>query len=125
MTFADSFRLDGVVFHYRLPKKLADDSRILVLFGGRNSSGFRTLRLFRFDDLADRHHQPALTLLQWQQLLGPANGTGSLKTRNRLSGRSTTFVKPVYLLRSYRDNATHLHWMPEKTASECTDAAII
>ena len=123
MTFADSFRLDGVVFHYRLPKKLADDSRMLVLFGGRNSSGFRTLRLFRFDDLADRHHLVLLSpSFNGNDYWEPANGTGKLLKRAIafLEKKHHLSSKPVYMYGYSAGGQCAAHfaaWMPDRTAA--------
>lgn len=52
---AEEFQVDGVSFVCRAPARLGTDSRILILFGGRNWSGAKTLKAYRFDQLADRH----------------------------------------------------------------------
>lgn len=52
---ADTFLLDGVEFVYRTPQDTDKNSRIMILFGGRNWPGKKTLETFRFDALADRH----------------------------------------------------------------------
>ena len=53
--FSEEFRVDGISFVCRVPEKFDRNARILVLFGGRNWSGGKTLRAFRFDSLADKH----------------------------------------------------------------------
>lgn len=52
---ADYFTLGGVEFSCRLPKHLSPESRIMVLFGGRNWDGRKTLETFKFDGLADKY----------------------------------------------------------------------
>jgi poly(3-hydroxybutyrate) depolymerase len=44
-----------VEFRYRLPKNYDADSRIMVLFGGRNWQAKDTLARYKFDGLADKH----------------------------------------------------------------------
>ena len=56
LIFAEVIRLDGVDFHYRKPKKYDAKSKIMVLFGGRNWQGKRTLKAYNFNVLADRHN---------------------------------------------------------------------
>jgi poly(3-hydroxybutyrate) depolymerase len=55
LIFAEVIRLDGVDFHYRKPKKYDAKSKIMVLFGGRNWQGERTLKTYNFNALADKH----------------------------------------------------------------------
>jgi len=52
---AEVIRLDGVDFHYRIPQKYDTRSKIMVLFGGRNWQGERTLKTYNFNALADKH----------------------------------------------------------------------
>lgn len=52
---AETIRLDGVDFHCRVPGHHDANSGIMVLFGGRNWPGDKTLATFRFDLLADKH----------------------------------------------------------------------
>jgi hypothetical protein len=52
---AEVIRLDGVDFHYRIPEKYNSKSKIMVLFGGRNWQGERTLKTYNFNALADKH----------------------------------------------------------------------
>ena len=52
---AEVLRIDGVDFHYRIPRDHGTDSKIMVLFGGRNWPGDKTLKTYAFDDLADKH----------------------------------------------------------------------
>ena len=52
---AGEFKANGIAFHYREPAKFSSDARILVLFGGRNWPGDRTLKAFHMEQLADRH----------------------------------------------------------------------
>ena len=47
--------VDGIEFAYRIPEKIGKDSRIMVLFGGRNWRGEKALKTFNFDALADKY----------------------------------------------------------------------
>ena len=53
--FSEVIRLDGVDFHYRIPQKFNEKSKIMVLFGGRNWQGEKTLKTYNFNDLADKY----------------------------------------------------------------------
>lgn len=53
--FAEDFLIDGIRFFCRVPAKYNNQSRILVLFGGRNWPGNKTLQTYRFDAVADKH----------------------------------------------------------------------
>ena len=55
LLIAEVFNLDGVDFYYRIPEKYNSQSRIMILFGGRNWSGDRALKTYNFDNLADKH----------------------------------------------------------------------
>lgn len=48
-------RVGGTEFSYRVPQSYGTNAQIMVLFGGRNWPGDKTLKTFHFDDLADRH----------------------------------------------------------------------
>lgn len=47
--------VDGIEFAYRIPQKVGKNSRIMVLFGGRNWHGDKALKAFNFDALADKY----------------------------------------------------------------------
>ena len=53
--FSEVIRLDGVDFHYRIPQKFNEKSKIMVFFGGRNWQGEKTLKTYNFNALADKH----------------------------------------------------------------------
>lgn len=42
-------------FIYRIPKKYNSESRIMILFGGRNWPAVQTLERYKFNEFADRH----------------------------------------------------------------------
>ena len=48
-----SFFVDGVEFICRIPSAYSEESRIAILFGGRNWTGEKTLRTFGFNGMAD------------------------------------------------------------------------
>lgn len=51
----ETLRVDGTEFVYRVPQSYGTNAQIMVLFGGRNWPGDKTLKTFHFDELADRH----------------------------------------------------------------------
>ncbi len=53
---AEVIRIEDVDFHYRIPGKHDAKSKIMVLFGGRNWQGERTLKAYNFNTLADKHN---------------------------------------------------------------------
>ena len=46
---------DGTSFIFRAPQKVSSNSQIMILFGGRNWTGEKTLNTYHFDELADKH----------------------------------------------------------------------
>ena len=66
------FQVDEIDFHFTLPPVNNGTARIMVLFGGHNWPGNKTLRTYRFDSLARKHN-----LI----LLSPS-GTGITGTRS-------------------------------------------
>ena len=55
LLYADVFNIDGVDFHYRVPYKFTKNSKLIILFGGRNWSGEKTIKTYNFDPLADKY----------------------------------------------------------------------
>ena len=47
--------IDGIEFVYRLPENIGQNTRIMVLFGGRNCPGDKALDTFNFSELADKY----------------------------------------------------------------------
>jgi len=54
--FAGNIQIGGIEFAYRAPSKINANSRIMVLFGGRNWDGEKTLKTFNFEDFADKYN---------------------------------------------------------------------
>ena len=52
---AGEIKTDGTSFIFRAPQKVSSNSRIMILFGGRNWAGEKTLNTYHFDELADKH----------------------------------------------------------------------
>lgn len=52
---AETMKIGGVEFTFRVPAQYDAESPVFVLFGGRNWPGEKTLKAFGFDRLADRH----------------------------------------------------------------------
>ena len=51
----ETLRVDGTEFVHRVPQSYGTNAQIMVLFGGRNWPGDKTLKTFQFDELADRN----------------------------------------------------------------------
>ena len=50
------FQIDGITFHFTPPPRNNGNARIMVLFGGRNWPGDKTLRTYQFEALAGKHN---------------------------------------------------------------------
>ena len=50
----ETLTVGGTEFIYRVPPNYGTNAQIMVLFGGRNWPGEKTLKTFHFDELADR-----------------------------------------------------------------------
>ena len=120
---AEVLRLDGVDFHYRVPRRHDANSRILILFGGRNWTGDKTLKRFGFDALADRH---GLLLLSpsfrdrnyWE----PETWSGELlkKAVRQLENRYRLKPQKLYFYGYSAGGqcaALFSQWMPEQVAA--------
>lgn len=117
------FRLDGVDFHCRVPEHCKSDSGIMVLFGGRNWPGDKTLKTYDFNELADRH---GLFLLSpsfrdrdyWEpeKWSGPLlkKAIRYLETRYKLNSRKLYFYG---YSAGGQCAALFFQWMPEKVAA--------
>ena len=51
----DKIHISGIEFAYRTPKSPSSNSRIMVLFGGRNWNGDKAIKTFNFEELADKY----------------------------------------------------------------------
>lgn len=51
----DKMHISGIEFAYRTPKSPSSNSRIMVLFGGRNWNGDKAIKTFNFEELADKY----------------------------------------------------------------------
>lgn len=52
---AQSFKIDGIEFFYKEPTVYNENSQIMVLFGGRNWQGDKTLKTYNFYNFANKH----------------------------------------------------------------------
>ena len=52
---AETLKVKANEFAYRIPKHYDENSKIMVLFGGRNWTADKTLKTYEFDALADKH----------------------------------------------------------------------
>ena len=51
----DKIHISGIEFAYRTPGSPSSNSRIMVLFGGRNWNGDKAIKTFNFEELADKY----------------------------------------------------------------------
>ena len=51
----DKIHISGIEFAYRTPGSPSSNSRIMVLFGGRNWTGDKAIKTFNFEELADKY----------------------------------------------------------------------
>ena len=51
----DKIHISGIEFAYRTPGSPSSNSRIMVLFGGRNWNGDKSIKTFNFEELADKY----------------------------------------------------------------------
>ena len=129
LLFAEVFRLDSVDFHYRVPEKYNDKSKIMVLFGGRNWKGGKTLRTYDFNDLADKHGVFLLSpsfkdRAYWE----PEVWSGRLlqKAIRQLEKRYNLQSQKVYFYGYSAGGqcaALFYQWMPQKVAACAIHAA--
>ena len=120
---AEVLQLDGVDFHYRLPECQGANSRILILFGGRNWSGDKTLKYFGFDALADRHELLLLSpSFRDRNYWEPNEWAGELlkKAVRQLEDRYRMKPRKLYFYGYSAGGqcaALFSQWMPEKVAA--------
>lgn len=130
VTLLCSFILSGEViqvgdvdFHYRKPGKYNNASKIMILFGGRNWSGDKTLASYGFNDLADRHN---LFLLSpsfkdrnyWEPM--PWSGKVLQEAIRRLENKFKLIPQKVYMYGYSAGGqcvALFYQWMPEQVAA--------
>jgi len=120
---AEVIRLDGVDFHYRIPQKYDTRSKIMVLFGGRNWQGERTLKTYNFNALADRHRifllSPSFKDCDYWE---PEKWSGKLlqKAVRQLEKRYNLQPQKVYFYgysAGGQCTALFYQWMPDKVAA--------
>ena len=123
MLGAEVIRVDGVNFHYRIPKHYDNHARIMVLFGGRNRRGDKTLKIYNFNDLADKHGifllSPSFTDRDYWE---PEKWSGKLlqKAIRRLEKLYNLQSQKVYYYGYSAGGqcvALFYQWMPEKVAA--------
>ena len=122
LIFAEVIRLDEVDFLYRKPKKYDAKSKIMVLFGGRNWQGERTLKTYNFNALADKHSvfllSPSFKDCDYWE---PQVWSGRLlqKAIRQLEKRYNLQPQKVYFYgysAGGQCSALFYQWMPDKVA---------
>ena len=107
---AAQWTVDGIPFACRAPAHYDENSRILVLFGGRNWPGEKTLQTFDFNRLADRH-----SLF----LLSPSFRDREYWEPERWSGR-TLLAAVAKLEKTYRLNPQKIYLYGYSAGGQCS-----
>jgi len=126
---AEAFRVDDAAFAYRLPQQVPDSSprRVMVLFGGRDWPGEKTLAAYSFGGLADRHGlvllSPSFTKGEYWE---PAGGSGDTLKKAlvhvcRLAGFADDGRLPELYLHGYSAGGQCANlfyaWMPDEVTA--------
>lgn len=120
---ADVIKLNGIEFHYRIPEKYDAKSKIMVLFGGRNWQGERTLKTYNFNALADKHSIFLLSpSFKDRDYWEPQVWSGRLlqKAIRQLEKRYNLQPQKVYFYgysAGGQCTALFYQWMPQKVAA--------
>ena len=120
---ADVIKLNGIEFHYRIPEKYDAKSKIMVLFGGRNWQGERTLKTYNFNALADKHSIFLLSpSFKDRDYWEPQVWSGKLlqKAIRQLEKRYNLQPQKVYFYgysAGGQCTALFYQWMPQKVAA--------
>ena len=120
---ADVIKLNGIEFHYRIPEKYDAKSKIMVLFGGRNWQGERTLTTYNFNALADKHSIFLLSpSFKDRDYWEPQVWSGKLlqKAIRQLEKRYNLQPQKVYFYgysAGGQCTALFYQWMPQKVAA--------
>ncbi|MBE6368451.1 MAG: hypothetical protein E7052_11195 [Lentisphaerae bacterium] len=123
LTTGADFTINGVKFYYRIPQKHSADSQIMVLFGGRNWPGNRTLQIYNFDCLADKHQLFLLApSFKDRDYWEPGKWSGKLlqKAIRQLEKRYKLHPQKVYFYGYSAGGqcvALFYQWMPRKVAA--------
>lgn len=119
----ETLRVEQQEFIWRRPRELRPDSRILVLFGGRNWPGEKTLRTFDFDELADRHQLILLSpSFKDREYWEPEawSGKALLQAVALLESRLKLRTGPLYLYGYSAGGqcaALFADWLPQRVAA--------
>ncbi len=117
--YADNIEVNNVNFAYQIPSK-GQPKDILVLFGGRNWLGAKTLKIFNFKKLAEKHNliliSPSFVNKNYWE---PQTWSGNtLKTALKLICKKYKLHNPKIYLYGYSAGgqcaALFSDWMPEQ-----------
>lgn len=120
---AKILRIDGVDFHYRVPKDYNANSGVLILFGGRNWTGDKTLNTYGFNDIADKHRLFLLSpSFKDRNYWDPEKWSGKLLKKAIVRLEKIFDLKPhKFYLYGYsaggQCSALFYDWMPERVAA--------
>ena len=118
--YAEVLQLDNVDFHYRVPAHYKPNSPIMILFGGKNWPGDKTLSIYNFNSLADKHSLFLLSpSFKASNYWKPDSGTGELlkKAIYQLEERYKLTSKQLYMYGYSAGGqcaALFSQWMPER-----------
>lgn len=120
---AETIQTDGAVFHCRIPETCHAGSKIMVLFGGRNQPGDRTLKAFDFNALAEKHRLILLSpSFSGRTYWEPEHRSGQqLKQAVRQLERRYRLKSPKLYFYGYSAGgqcaALFYQWMPDQVAA--------
>ena len=120
---AEVLRVGGVDFHYRIPEKYDAESKIMVLFGGRNWQGEKSLKTYNFNDLADKYRVFLLSpSFKDRDYWEPEKWSGKLlqKAVRQIEKRYNLQPQKVYFYGYSAGGqcvALFYQWMPQKVAA--------
>lgn len=117
------FQIDGITFHFTPPPRNNGNARIMVLFGGRNWPGDKTLRTYQFEALAGKHNLVLLSpSFRDNNYWEPEKWSGKTLKRAVTELRKRCRLKPHKLyFYGYSAGgqcaALFYAWMPEEVAA--------
>lgn len=120
---AAELKINDTPFALRVPEKYDENSRIMVLFGGRNWPGEKTLKTYHFDQLADRHSLFLISpSFKDREYWEPAQWSGQtlLKAIRELEKRYHLKSQKIHLYgysAGGQCSALFYDWMPDRVAA--------
>lgn len=123
LAFAEEITIDGIQFAYQVPAKHNENSAIMVLFGGRNWPGEKTLKTYEFNELSDKHHLFLISpSFKDREYWKPEKWSGKCLLRGVVELEKQYHLKPQKLYfygysAGGQCSALFYDWMPERVAA--------